>query len=105
MKRLVTLLFLSVNSQIESQVLDSGASFHSCHNRKIMENYISGDFGKVYLADDEPLKIVGKGNVWIKFPNELVWKLQGDIHIYGLKRNLILVGQLDNERYVISFGG
>ncbi|KAE8664067.1 hypothetical protein F3Y22_tig00112857pilonHSYRG00227 [Hibiscus syriacus] len=34
------------------------ASFHSTPCREIMENYVSGDFGKVHLADDETLKIL-----------------------------------------------
>ena len=52
-------LVLSVSSPLESWVLDSGASFHSCSSAELMEQYTSGDFGKVYLADDEPLKIIG----------------------------------------------
>lgn len=51
---------MTVNSPIESWVLDSGASFHSTSYREIMENYVSSDFGKAYLADDELLKIVKK---------------------------------------------
>ena len=98
-------LILSVNSPMESWVLDSGASFHSCPSREVMENYISGDFGMVYLADDEPLKIVGKGDVRVKTRNGLVWKLQNVRHIPSLKRNLISVGQLDDEGYAVSFVG
>lgn len=53
-------LILSVNNPIESQILDSGSSFHSTSCREIMKNHIGGDFEKVHLADDEPLKIIGK---------------------------------------------
>ncbi|KAE8730100.1 hypothetical protein F3Y22_tig00003041pilonHSYRG00846 [Hibiscus syriacus] len=56
-------IILSVNSLIESWILDSLASFHSTLCREIMENYVRGDFGKVHLADDENLKIVGKGDI------------------------------------------
>ena len=85
--------------------MDSGASFHSCPSREVMENYISGNFGMVYLADDEPLKIVAKGDVRVKTWNGLVWKLQNVRHIPSLKRNLISVGQLDDEGYAVSFVG
>lgn len=57
-----------------------------------MENYVSSDYGKVYLADDETLKIMGKGDVQVKLPNETTWKLEGVRYLPGLKRNLILVG-------------
>lgn len=98
-------MILSINSPIESWILDSGASFHSTPCREIMENYVSGDFGKVHLADDEALKIVGKGDVRLKLPNGTAWKLQGVRHIPGLKRNLISVGQLDEEGYCTTFTG
>ncbi|XP_020271951.1 uncharacterized protein LOC109847116 [Asparagus officinalis] len=62
-----------------------------------MENYVSGDFGKVHLADDETLKIISKGDIRLKLPNQTTCKLQGVRHISGLKKNLIYVGQLDGE--------
>ncbi|PKI33847.1 hypothetical protein CRG98_045765 [Punica granatum] len=58
----------------------------------------------VYLTDDEPLEIAGKGDVRIKTPNGLVWQLRGVRHIPDLKRNMIFVGQLDDEGYDLSFG-
>ncbi|KAE8711123.1 hypothetical protein F3Y22_tig00110303pilonHSYRG00264 [Hibiscus syriacus] len=82
-----------------------GASFHSTPCREIMENYVSGDFGKVHLADDETLKIVGKGDIRLKLPNQTTWKLTGVRHIPGLKRNLNSVGQLDGEGYSTTFSG
>ena len=68
-------MILSVNSKIESWILDSGASFHATPSQEIMENYVSGDFGKVHLADDETLKIVGKGDIKLKLPNHTTWQL------------------------------
>ncbi|KAL5841980.1 hypothetical protein ACOSQ3_012583 [Xanthoceras sorbifolium] len=98
-------MILSVNSPIESWILNSGASFHATLCREIMENYVSGNFGKVHLADDETLKIVGKGDIRLKLPNGSTWKLQGVRHIPGLKRNLISIGQLDGEGYCTTFSG
>ncbi|KAE8662902.1 Surfeit locus protein 2, putative isoform 3 [Hibiscus syriacus] len=54
------------------------ASFHSTPCREIMENYANGDFGKVHLADDETLKIVGKGDIRLKLSNQTTWKLDGE---------------------------
>ena len=98
-------MILSVNSPIESWILDSGASFHATPCQEIMENYVSGDFGKVHLADDETLKIVGKGDIRLKLPNQTTWKIQGVRHVPGLRRNLISVGQFDGEGYCTTFSG
>ena len=98
-------MILSVNSLIESWILDSGASFHATPCQEIMENYVSGDFGKVHLADDETLKIVGKGDIILKLPNQTTWKLQGVRHVPSLRRNLTSVGQLNGEGYCTTFSG
>jgi hypothetical protein len=98
-------LLLSVDSPIESWVLDSGASFHTIAHREIIQNYVASDFGKVYLADDEALDVVGMGDVRITLPNGSVWLLQKVRHVLELKRNLISVGQLDIEGHAILFVG
>ncbi|KAL2237238.1 UNVERIFIED_CONTAM: Retrovirus-related Pol polyprotein from transposon TNT 1-94 [Sesamum indicum] len=97
-------LLLSVSSSSDDWIVDSGASFHSCSNKDIMEPYTSGDFGLVYLGDNKPLKIVGKGDVRIKSTNGSCWTLHDVRHIPGLKRNLILVGQLDSDGFHTKFG-
>ncbi|KAL2250008.1 UNVERIFIED_CONTAM: Retrovirus-related Pol polyprotein from transposon TNT 1-94 [Sesamum indicum] len=97
-------LLLSVSSSSDDWVVDSGASFHSCSNKDIMEPYTSGDFGLVYLADNKPLKIVGKGDVRIKSTNGSCWTLHDVRHIPGLKRNLISVGQLGSDGFHTTFG-
>ena len=63
---------LSVNSLIESWILDLGASFHSTSYKESLQNYVIDNFGKVYLADDEPLDIVGKGEAQLKTINGIV---------------------------------
>jgi hypothetical protein len=98
-------LILSVDSPLDSWVLDSGASFHTTAIREILENYVSGDFGKVYLADGKALDVVGIGNVKIRIHADSVWKLQKVRHVPELKKNLISVGQLDDEGHGIHFHG
>ncbi|CAM8883282.1 unnamed protein product [Rhodiola kirilowii] len=100
---IVDALILSVKDPVEAWVLDSGASFHSCSSGGIMENYISGDFGKVYLGDVEPLEVAGKGDVRIKTPDGSILQLRGVRHIPGLKKNLLSVGQLDEDGYDVTF--
>ena len=83
--------------------MDSGASFHTTPHREIIQNYVTGDFGKVYLADGSALDVVDMGDVRILLPNGSIWLLEKVRHIPDLRRNLISIGQLDNEGYVILF--
>ena len=48
-------LIVSVNSLVESWILDSGASFHSSPSKELFQNFKSRNFGKVYLADNKGL--------------------------------------------------
>ena len=97
-------LLLSVDSPIDSWVLDSGASFHTTAHREIMENYAAGNYGKVYLADGEPLDIVGIRDVTLKMSDGHVWRISKVRHVPKLMRNLISVGQLDGEGHNVTFG-
>ena len=85
--------------------MDSGASFHTTPHREIIQNYVAGDFGKMYLANGSALDVVGMGDIWILLPNGSVWLLEKVRHIPELRRNLISVGQLDNEGHAILFVG
>ncbi|KAL6340105.1 hypothetical protein AAG906_038940 [Vitis piasezkii] len=98
-------LLLAIDSPLDDWVLDSGASFHTTPHREIIQNYIAGDFGKVYLADGLALDVVGLGDVRISLPNGSVWLLEKVRHIPDLRRNLISVGQLDDEGHAILFVG
>ena len=58
----------------------------------------------MYLGDDQPCSIVGKGVVKIKL-NGSVWELKDVRHIPDLRKNLISVGQLADEGYDTNFCG
>jgi len=45
------------------------------------------------------------GDVWILFPNGFVWLLAKVRHIPDLRRNLISIGQLDDEGHATLFVG
>uniref|UniRef100_A0A0D3E471 Retrovirus-related Pol polyprotein from transposon TNT 1-94-like beta-barrel domain-containing protein n=1 Tax=Brassica oleracea var. oleracea TaxID=109376 RepID=A0A0D3E471_BRAOL len=64
-----------VDSPVDSWVLDSGASFRTAPHHNIMENYVAGNYGKVYLADGLPLDIVGIGDINLKMSDGRVWKI------------------------------
>ena len=59
----------------------------------------------MYLADGSALDVEGMGDVQILLPNGSVWLLEKVRHIPDLRRNLISVGQLDDEGHAILFVG
>ena len=69
-------LLLTGGNPLDDWVLDSGASFHTTSHQEIIQNYVEGDFGKVYLADGKALDVVGMGDIRIILPNESIWLLQ-----------------------------
>ena len=59
----------------------------------------------MYLADGRALDVVGIGVVRILLPKGFVWLLEKVQHIPNPRRNLISVGQLDDEGHAILFVG
>ena len=59
----------------------------------------------MYLADGSALDVIGIGDVRILLLNGSVWLLEKVRHIPELRRNLISVGQLDDEGHAILFVG
>ncbi len=95
-------LIYAFESKMESWVLDSGASFHATSHMDLFENYISRNFSKVYLGDDQACDIIGKGDVKIQL-NGSIWKLDNVRHVPDLRKNLISIGQLASDGYVTTF--
>ena len=57
------------------------------------------------MANGSALDVVGMGNVRMLLPNGSVWLLEKVRHIPELRRNLISIGQLDDEGHAILFVG
>jgi len=53
---------------------------------------VKGELGKVYLGDDEPCDIIGKGNMMVSLSNDSMLKLMNVRSVPNLKRNIITVG-------------
>ena len=96
-------LLLSLECVDDSYVLDSGASFHATPHRGYFIDYVQGDFGVIYLRDNEPCQIVGKRKVKIKLQNGNHWLLHEVQHVPKMSRNLISVWQLGDEGCVVTF--
>ncbi|VFQ97171.1 unnamed protein product, partial [Cuscuta campestris] len=88
-------LILSMESYVDSWVMDSGASFHGMHSGEAMVNLKKGDFGKVKLGNGKILKVTGMGDIDLKTSFGTTWSLQNVRVIPRLKTKLISVGQLD----------
>nr|KYP41936.1 Retrovirus-related Pol polyprotein from transposon TNT 1-94 [Cajanus cajan] len=69
-----------------------------------MKNFITENFGKVRLADDEALDIIGMGDINLRTFAGIVWTLKNVTYILGLKRMLISLGMLDVQGYQVIFG-
>ena len=61
-------LVVSVEDNVDSWVMDSGASFHATHSSEALRNLKVGDFGKVRLANNEVLEVTGMGDIDLKTP-------------------------------------
>ena len=82
-------LLCSLDSSIDSWIMDSGASFQTTPSLELLFNYVPGKFGKLYLADGKSLYIIGRSDINIRTSNESVWTLNNVRHIPTLKRNLM----------------
>ena len=57
----------------------------------------------MYLVDVKLLDTVGVGDIHLKMLNGFIWKIHKLRHVPKLMHNLILVGQLDDEGYNVTF--
>ncbi|CAJ2648559.1 unnamed protein product [Trifolium pratense] len=91
-------LICSLDSPVDSWVMDSGASFHTTPCKELLSNYVFGRFGKVYLADGKPLDIVGRGNIDIRTSSGTLWTLHN-----VTKGNLVVArGKKQGSLYMVA---
>ncbi|GKB99928.1 zf-CCHC domain-containing protein, partial [Tanacetum coccineum] len=96
-------LFCCVENMVKDHIMDSGASFHATYCKQELERFkLRSD--KVCLAYDMTLDIAGVRNVVLKTYFGTSSTLKDVRYIPDLKRNLISVGQLDEEGYHVGFG-
>ena len=87
-----------------SWAIDSGASCHVTSRRDFFTSYTSGDFGDVKMGNSGISKVVGVGEVCLKFDTGMELFLHDVKHVPDMRMNLISTGLLDDEGYVSSFG-
>ncbi|KAL6581346.1 hypothetical protein OROMI_007269 [Orobanche minor] len=93
-----------VDSPLESWVFSTASCYHVTQQREILENYVSGDFGKVYMITGDSMDVVGKGDVRIRLANNVTWILRDVKHIPGHISNLVSVRQLGSSAKSLTIG-
>ncbi|GJU45327.1 putative ribonuclease H-like domain-containing protein [Tanacetum coccineum] len=96
-------LVCCVENTVEDRIMDSGASFHFTFCKEELEKFRLRS-GKVRLADDKTIDIVGVGDVVLKTSFGTSWTLKDVRYIPSQKRRLISVGQLDEKVNHVGFG-
>ncbi|VFR00914.1 unnamed protein product [Cuscuta campestris] len=89
-------------SNVDSWVMDFGASFHATHSGEALQNLVIGDFGKVRLADDSALDVTSMGDIVLMTPVGF-WTLKDIRVVPALKKSLISVRQLDEQGHEVKF--
>ena len=83
-----------MDSSVDSWVMDSGASFHATHNSEALQNLVIEDFGKVRLAVNKTLDVMGRGDIVLK-TSVGFWTLKDVRVVPSLTKSVIFVRQLD----------
>ena len=81
----------------EAWMLDSGSSFHATPKREWFSSYKFGEFGSAYVGDDTGYRVAGVGDIKIKMFDGVERILREVRHVLGLRRNLILLGFLQDD--------
>ncbi|KAA0026163.1 Gag-Pol [Cucumis melo var. makuwa] len=75
---------------------DSGATYHMTSRREWFHNYKPISGGSLFSCNDHALKIVDIGTIKLKLHDNIVCTIQQVRHVENLKKNLLLLGQLDD---------
>lgn len=75
------------------------------YHREWFSRYEEYYGGKVYLASDSSLEIVGRGRDKIQFPDGRMKGIDGVMHIPGLTHSLIFFSKLNDVGVQVLFSG
>ena len=82
-------------SERDTWLIDSGVSCHMTPHREWFCEYEKYNGGYVYLGDDSPANIIGRGRVKLKLKDGRTRTLLGVLHIPNLAIKLISVEKMD----------
>ena len=95
---MLSILFSS-NHLTDSWILDSTISFHVTPNKDCFDTYRLVNFSSILIGNDASCKVVEIGNIKIKMFDGVVTTLCDVRHIPELRKNLILLGALDSNKF------
>ncbi|KAL6533177.1 hypothetical protein OROMI_027289 [Orobanche minor] len=87
-----------------SWVVDSGATCHVTSRRDFYSSYTPGNYGIVKMGNQGLSKIVGVGDVYLKFDTGVELILRNVKHVPDMRLNVISVGLLDDDGYFNGLG-
>ncbi|KAL2526686.1 Integrase catalytic domain-containing protein [Abeliophyllum distichum] len=88
----------------EEWLLDSGCTFHMTPNINMFCSYTNVNSGNVVMGNNVACKVIGIGNIRVKFDTGFVYLLENVRHIPELSKNLISIGTLEDSKFVGKFG-
>ncbi|KAJ0865779.1 putative RNA-directed DNA polymerase [Helianthus annuus] len=95
---------VNITRDDSSWVVDSGATCHVTSQRDFFSSYTPGDFGVVKMGNNGLSKIIGVGDVCLKFDTGMELVLHNVKHVSDIRLNLISAGLLDDDGYHSTFG-
>ncbi|GKF53280.1 retrovirus-related pol polyprotein from transposon TNT 1-94 [Tanacetum coccineum] len=87
-----------------SWILDSGATCHVATRKEYFSSYTPGDFGVVRMGNTGLSRIVGIGDICLKFDTWMELVLHNVKHVSDMRLNIISTGLLDEDGYHNSSG-
>ncbi|KAL4561013.1 hypothetical protein LXL04_033173 [Taraxacum kok-saghyz] len=94
---------LHVGAQDDEWVIDTAASYHATPDQDLFATYKPGDHGTMKMGNMSSSSIAGIGDVHIKTKVGCTLVLKDVRHVPDLRMNLISVGALDRQNYLITF--
>ena len=82
-------------SERDTWLIDSGVSCHMTPHREWFCEYEKYNGGDVYLGDDSPASIIGRGRVKLKLKDGRIRTLPRVLHIPNIAGNLISIENMD----------
>ena len=74
-------------------IYDTGASRHLCANKELMQGFEDVVNEKcVYIENSTTARVMGKGNILLKFAFEKLLSLRNVLFVPFLRKNLELIG-------------
>ncbi|CAH9132849.1 unnamed protein product [Cuscuta epithymum] len=95
---------VNITHDDSSWVVDSGATCHVTSQRDFYSSYTPGNFGNVRMGNNGLSKIVGIGDICLKFDTGIELVLHIVKHVPDMRLNLISAGLLDDDGYSNNFG-